>query len=65
MTQINNRHNRKVKQTKKEESLPFNCRQKNDCAMHAKCRKINTVYKYIALVPTKPDISHIRLSEDE
>ena len=27
--------------------------------------KMNTVYKCIASVPTKPDKSYIRLSEDE
>ena len=65
MNQIINRHNRKVKQTKKEEILPYNCRQKNDCPMDAKCRTMNTVYKYVALIPTKPDISYVGLSEDE
>ena len=55
MTQIINSHNRKVKQPKKEESLSCNCRQKNDCPMDGKCRTMNTVYKFIASVPTKPD----------
>ena len=65
MTQIINSHNRKVKQPKKEESLSCNCRQKNDCPMDGKCRTMNTVYKRIASVPTKPDKSYIGLSEDE
>ena len=65
MTQIINSHNKKVKQTKKEESLSCNCRQKNDCPMDGKCRTMNTVYKCIASVPTKPDKSYIGLSEDE
>ena len=68
MTQIINSHNRKVKQpTKetKEESLSCNCRQKNDCPMDGKCRTMNTVYKCIVPVPTKPDKSYIGLSEDE
>ena len=65
MTQIINSHNRKVKQPTKEESLSCNCRQKNDCPMDGKCRTMNTVYKCIASVPTKPDKSYIGLSEDE
>ena len=59
MTQIINSHNRKVKQPKKEKSL--SC----DCPMDGKCRTMNTVYKRIASVPTKPDKSYIGLSEDE
>ena len=67
MTQIINSHNRKVKQTRKEESLPGNCRQMIDCPLDRKCRTMNTVYKCIASVPTKPDKSYIYigLSEDE
>ena len=33
--------------------------------MDGKCRTMNTVYKCIASVPTKPDKSYIALSEDE
>ena len=65
MTQIINSHNRKVKQPKKEESSSCNCRQKNDCPMDGKCRTMNTIYKCMASVPTKPDTSFIGLSEDE
>ena len=65
MIQIINSHNRRVKQTKTEESLPCNCRQKNDCPMDSKCRTINTPCKCIASVPTKPDKSYIGISEDE
>ena len=65
MTQTINSHNRKVKQTKIEESLSCNCRQKNDCPMDSKCSKMNTVYKWIASVPTKPEKTYTRLSQDE
>ena len=41
MTQIIDSQNRKVKQTKKEESLSCNCRQKNDFPMDGKCRTMS------------------------
>ena len=65
LTQIINSHNRRVKQTKKEESLSCNCRQKNDCPMDGKYLTMNTGYKCIASVPSKPDKSYLGLSEDE
>ena len=33
--------------------------------MEGKCHTMNTVYKCITSVPTKPDESYIELSEDE
>ena len=38
-----------------------------DCPLDRKCRTMNTVYKCIASVPTKPDKSYIYIgiSEDE
>ena len=33
--------------------------------MDGKCRTMNTVYKCIASVPTKPDKSYVRLFEDK
>ena len=65
MTQIINSHNRKVKQTKIEESLSWNFQQKNDCPMDSECSTMNTVYKCIASVQTKLDKSYIGLSEYE
>ena len=33
--------------------------------MDGKCRTMNTIYKCIASVPTKPDKTYIGLSKDE
>ena len=55
----------KLNKKKKKDGLPCNYRQKNDCPMDGKCRKMNTIYNCITSVPTKPDKSYIGLSEKE
>ena len=59
-------HNRKVKQTKKDESLPGNCRQMNDCPMDRKCCTMYTVYKCLHQYQQNPiKVIYIGFSEDK
>ena len=55
----------KLNKQKKEDGLPCNYRQKNDCPMNGKSRTMNIIYNCITSVPTKPDKSCIGLSEEE
>ena len=53
ISQIISSHNKNLLQPNKNQELPCNCRQKENCPMQEKCRMKNALYKCIASTPTK------------
>ena len=49
----------------KNQELPRNCRQKDNCLMQGKCRMKSLLYKCLASTPTKPKRAYKGISEEE
>ena len=65
ISQIISSRNNNIIQLIKNQELPCNCRQKENCPMQGKRRMKNVLYKCIAATPTKPQRVYIGISEDE
>ena len=53
ISQITSSHNKIILPLNKNQELPCNCRQKENCLMQGKCRMKNIPYKFIASTPAK------------
>ena len=65
ISQTISNHNKNTLQPIKNQELPCNCRQKENCPMQDKYRMKNILWKCIASTPTKPQRVYVGISEDE
>lgn len=65
MKKIIDSHNKNVINPQKTNTLPCNCRNKNECPLNGNCRQSNVLYKCVASTPNEPDKTYIGITERE
>ena len=65
MKKIIDSHNKNVINPQKTNTLPCNCRNKNECPLNGNCRQSNVLYKCVASTPNEPDKTYIDITERE